>query len=63
MARCPRRFVFAHRRDLLRDVERRLVGGLVVSSLDCLGSSPGEIEAIPFELKMEGIEVVAVREA
>ncbi len=55
--------VYTQRRDLLRDVERHVVGRLVVSSVDRLGSSPEEIDAILFELKMEGIEVLTVHEA
>lgn len=55
--------VYTQRKDLLRDVERHQVGRVVVSSLDRLGSTPEEIDAILFELKMEGIEVLAVHEA
>lgn len=55
--------VYTQRKDLLRDVERHVVGRVVVSSVDRLASSPEEIDAILFELKMEGIELLAVHDA
>jgi DNA invertase Pin-like site-specific DNA recombinase len=53
---------YTRRRDLFLDIERHRISGLVVESLDRLGSTQEEIDGIMFELKMEGIELMVLTE-
>ena len=50
---------YTSRRDLFTDIEKDVVGRLVVRDLKRLGSDD-EIEGILFELKMNGIQLLTV---
>lgn len=52
--------VYTKRSQLLMDVERHRIERVVVYSLDRLGSGREEIDAILFEFKAEGIQVLSV---
>jgi len=54
--------VYTRRAQLLMDIERSRVRRLVVESVERLGSSREEIEGILFELKMEGVELLSIRD-
>jgi DNA invertase Pin-like site-specific DNA recombinase len=56
----PQVAFYRSRSDLLKDVERDRIGRLVVCDLDRLGAFEGERDAMLFELRMRGIEVLAV---
>jgi DNA invertase Pin-like site-specific DNA recombinase len=50
--------IYTSRKDLFLDIERHRVARLVVENMDRLGSTKEETEAILFELKMGGVELV-----
>lgn len=52
--------VYTKRSQLLIDMERHILKRLVVYSLDRLGASKEDVEALVFELGMENIELLVV---
>ena len=53
--------VYTRMNQLLMDVERHRIKRLVVKDLDRLGNSEEEVQAMLFELRAEGIEVMTVK--
>ncbi|MDY6910412.1 MAG: recombinase family protein [Thermodesulfobacteriota bacterium] len=54
---------FYHKRgDLLLDIERERVKRVIVQDKNRLAATPEELEGILFELRMAGVELVAVTE-
>ncbi len=52
--------VYTSRKQLLMDVERERIKRLAVERVDRLGASTEDIEAILFELRSQGLELVTV---
>jgi DNA invertase Pin-like site-specific DNA recombinase len=52
--------VYTSRSDLFTDIERDLIGKVVVYSLDRLGSTKEDLDACLFELEVRKVEVVSV---
>jgi len=49
--------VYTSRGELLKDIERDEVARLVVESIDRLGSNPGEVDAVLYEMKERQVDV------